>query len=66
MQSMNIFIKLVEALDVSADYILRDELSSGEKYLADELTEKLENLTPAQKRTAMDILDAYVRNLSSF
>ena len=63
MPSMNIFIKIISTLNVSADYILRDELPSGEKYLGDELTEKLRNLTPQQKRTAMDILDAYIRNL---
>lgn len=63
MPSMNIFLKLITTLDVSADYILRDELPSGEKYLRDELTDKLRNLTPQQKRTAMDILDAYIRNL---
>ena len=31
MPSMNIFIKLIEALDISADYVLRDELSSGKE-----------------------------------
>ena len=63
MPSMNIFIKIISTLNVSADYILRDERPSGEKSLGDELTEKLRNLTPQQKRTAMDILDAYIRNL---
>ena len=38
MPSMNIFIKLIEALDISADYVLRDELSSGKEYVFDEIT----------------------------
>lgn len=63
MPSLNIFIKLVEALDVSADYILRDELTSGKEYIYDEITQKLKNLTPKQRKTAADILDAYLRNL---
>lgn len=63
MPSMRIFIKLIEALDISADYILRDELTSGESYIYDELTEKLKNLTPRQRKTAADILDAYIKNL---
>lgn len=63
MPSMNIFLKIITALNVSADYILRDELPSGEKYLNQELSEKLRDLTPRQKRTAMEILDAYIRNL---
>lgn len=63
MPSLNIFVKLIEALDVSADCILRDELTSGKEYIYDELTQKLKNLTPKQRKTAADILDAYLRNL---
>lgn len=63
MPSMNIFIKLIEALDISADYILRDELTSGGTYIFDEITEKLKDLNPQQRKTAADILDAYIKNL---
>lgn len=63
MPSMKIFIKLIEALDVSADYILRDELPSGKAFVLDEITEKLADLTPKQRKTAIDILDAYLKNL---
>jgi len=63
MPSLNIFIKLIEALDVSADYILRDELSSGREYIYDEITQKLKDLTPKQRKAATDILDAYLQNL---
>ena len=63
MPSMKIFIKLVEALDVSADYILRNELPSGKDYVFDEITEKLAGLTPKQRKAAVDILDAYLKNL---
>lgn len=64
MPSINIFIKLMNALDVSADYILRDELSSGKEYICTEITEKLLALTPKQRKTATDILNAYLNNLS--
>lgn len=63
MPSLNIFIKLIEALDISADYVLRDELSSGKEYIYDEITGKLKDLTPQQRKGAADILDAYIRNL---
>ena len=63
MPSLNIFIKLIETLDISADYVLRDELTSGKEYIYDEITQKLKNLTPKQRKTAADILDAYVKNL---
>ncbi len=63
MPSLNSFIKIVEALDVSADYLLRNELSSGVGYIYDEIAEKLKKLTPKQRKTAADILDAYIKNL---
>ncbi len=63
MPSMKVFIKIVEALEISADYLLRDELASGKEYVFDELTKKLENLTPKQRKTACNILDAYIQNL---
>ena len=63
MPSLNSFVKIIEALDVSADYILRDALPSGEVYIFDELTQKLKTLTPKQRKTAADILDAYLQNI---
>ena len=63
MPSLNIFIKIVDALDVSADYVLRDELPSGKEYVCTEITEKLLVLTPGQRKTASDILTAYLGSL---
>ena len=63
MPSLNVFIKIVDALDVSADYVLRDELPSGKEYICTEITEKLLVLTPNHRKTASDILNAYIRNL---
>lgn len=63
MPSLNCFIRIIEALDVSADSVLREELSSGREYIYDEITQKMQNLTPQQRKTAADILDAYLRNL---
>lgn len=61
--SLNSFIKIIEALEISADYVLRGRLSSGKEYIYDEITQKLQNLTPQQRKTVGDILDAYIRNL---
>lgn len=63
MPSMNLFIKLITALDVSADYVLRDEVPSGKEFVYNEITQKMEGLTPKQRKAAADILDAYIRNL---
>lgn len=63
MPSMNIFVKIIETLDISADSILRDELSSGSIYINNEITDRLNGLTPQQRKIAADILDAYLKNL---
>lgn len=63
MPSLKIFIQLIESMNVSADYILRNELSSGKEYVYDEITKKLDKLTPKQRKAARDILDAYINNL---
>lgn len=63
MPSLNTFLRIVEALEVSADFLLREELTSGKEYIYDEITQKLRNLTPKQRKTAADILDAYLKNL---
>ncbi len=63
MPSIKIFIRLVNALNVSADFVLRNEVLSGKEYVYDEITKKFSTLTPEQRKTAVDILDAYIKNL---
>ncbi len=57
------FINIVKALGVSADYVLCNELPTGEPYVFDEITEKLKKLDPKQRKTAIDILDGYLKNI---
>lgn len=57
------FINIVKALGVSADYVLCNEIPTGEPYVFDEITEKLKKLDPKQRKTAIDILDGYLKNL---
>ena len=61
--SLNIFIKIVKELDVSADFILRDEIPSGKDYVYDEITKKLDGLTPKQRKAVSDLIDAYIKNV---
>lgn len=63
MPSLKSFIKIIETLDISADFVLRDELSSGEHYIYDELTQKMKGLSPKQRKAVSEILDAYLRNI---
>ena len=57
------FISIVKALGISADYILCNELPTGEPYVFDEITEKLKKLNPKQRKTILDIVDSYINNL---
>ena len=61
--SLTLFIKIVNALDISADFILRGELESGKEHMYDNLTKKLDNITPKQRECVADIIDAYLKTL---
>lgn len=61
--SLALFIQIVNALDISADYILRDSVPTGKDFVYAEVAELLDGLTPKQRRGAIDILDAYVQSL---
>ena len=61
--SIDVFYRIALALNVSADYLLRDVLPTGKEYVFDDLTKKLEGLTPKQRKTVMDMIDAYLSNL---
>ena len=63
MPSIPLFISIVEALDISADYLLRDNISSGIPFIYNEFTERLDKLTPKQRKAALDLLDVFIKNL---
>lgn len=44
------FIRIVEVLDVSADVLIRDSVPSASHVADDELSRKLSQLTPGQKK----------------
>ena len=61
--SLTVFVNIAEALHVSTDPLLRDDLETGKEYIYDDLTKKLERLSPKQRIAVADIVDAYIRNL---
>ncbi|MBE6604441.1 MAG: helix-turn-helix transcriptional regulator [Ruminococcaceae bacterium] len=61
--SMQVFIKLVEVLDVSADYLLRDLVSTRNLYGDKQLGSKLERLTPKQRVALEALIDVYIEYL---
>lgn len=61
--SLDAFIRIVEALDVPADTLIRDTAAPASYVADDELNRKLSRLTPGQKKAATDILNAYIDNI---
>ena len=61
--SMLLFIKLLEVLNVSADYILRDMVSTRNLYGDDVIGSKLARLTPKQRVALEALIDVYIEYL---
>lgn len=62
--SLSLFIKIVDALGVSSDYILRGEIEAGKNCVYEDITRKLDGLTPKQRLGVADLIDAYIKNLN--
>ena len=60
--SLSVFVKIVEVLGVTADSILKDELSAL-PHFNNEISAKLDKLTPKQRAGAVAILEAYINAL---
>lgn len=63
--SLPIFSQLVEILQVSADSILREDPLPAGELSEDALLTRLNQLTPRQRKTALDILNAYLSGLDT-
>ena len=63
--SLSTFIVIINALDVSADYILQGTSNAGKSYLYDEIAEKLDKLTPPQRQFVADFIDVYSKSLAN-
>lgn len=61
--SISVFIKLIEVLNVSADYLLRDSVSTRNLYGDNVLGRKLERLTPKQRVALEALIDTYIAYL---
>ena len=59
--SLKVFVAITEALSVSADSLLRDSVSSASIYINNEISKKLDTLTPKQRVCAAELLDAYIK-----
>ena len=61
--SMPVFIKMIELLDVSADYLLRDSVSTGQLFGDNAIGRKIEKLTPKQRIALSALIDTYITYL---
>jgi transcriptional regulator with XRE-family HTH domain len=61
--SMQVFVKLIEALHVSADYLLRDSVSTEQLFGDHALGRKIEGLTPKQRIALEALIDTYIQYL---
>ena len=61
--SLSLFINLVDALGVSADYVLCGEIEAGKHSLSNDIAKKLEGLTPKQRIAVWQLIDTYIKNL---
>ena len=63
MPSIQVFVKIVEALNVSADYLLRDSVSTGQLFGENAIGQKIEQLTPKQRIALEALIDTYIQYL---
>lgn len=54
--SIDIFIKIIEALDVSADYLLRTNAKGAAKFYAGEMEDILKDCTEEEKGAYLEII----------
>ena len=58
--SMQVFIKLIEVLSVSADYLLRDSVSTGRLFGDNAIGRKIELLEPKERIALEALVDTYL------
>ena len=59
--SLKVFISIADALGASADSLLRDFSSFGCICVNNEISDKLDALTPKQRAGAVEVLEAYIK-----
>jgi len=63
--SMETFIKMVNALNIPADILLRDEVYGGKPYILNDITEKMKDLTPAQLKMVTELFYVVLDNINN-
>ena len=61
--SITVLVRLIEALNVSADYLLRDSVSTGQLFGDNVIGRKIEKLNPKQRIALEALIDTYIQYL---
>ena len=61
--SLDVLVGIANSLDVSADYLLRDNIRAASVFVDADISQKLSGLTHKQRVAAEAILDAYIKTL---
>lgn len=61
--SLQVFKKIIEVLNVSADYLLRDSVSTGKLFGDNAIGRKIERLNPKQRVALEALIDTYIQYL---
>ena len=64
--SMEAFIRIVNALDIPADYLLRYEVKTATTVRLNEITEKMKDLPPEQIEFISDLFNIALKNFPNF
>ena len=64
--SMEAFIRIVNALDTPADYLLRYEVKTAKRVILNEITEKMKDLPPEQIDFIRDMFNVALKNFANF
>lgn len=62
--SMKTTIRIINALDISADILLRDDVQKAGYIAEQEISQMLSGLTPRQRKAAVEIMGTIVKNIS--
>lgn len=59
---LDTFIKIANTLEVSADLLLADVLTTGYSVKSSEMTKKLEQLSPLERERIYDVVDTLIKH----
>ena len=63
--SLDAFVRIIKALKIPADFVLRDELDGSSPIILNDITEKMKDLTPEQLEFITDLFNVTLKNFAN-